>query len=119
MRLQIIPGLAFEINKASDQRTGKGQVEVFRLAHCRNGAAVNEYIAHHTAAQGRKHRNEEEADDIVAALARHSATDNSHQQHTTDIGPAVERFNERIYFNHMVIRLHRPRLRNQHTRMRR
>ena len=112
MRLQIIPGLAFKVDKAGNERTGKGQVKVLRLAHGRHGAAVDQHVAHHAAAQGRKHRDEEKADDVIAALARHSAADDSHQQHAADIGPAVERFNERIHFNHMVIRLHRPPPRN-------
>ena len=112
MRLQIIPGLALEVDKAGNKRTSEGQVKVFRLAHGRHGAAVDEHVAHHAAAQGRKHRDEEKADDVIAALARHGAADDSHQQHAADIGPAVERFNERIHFNHIVIRLHRPPPRN-------
>lgn len=98
MDLHIFPGLALEIDKACNQCAGKCQDEIFRLTHRRDCALINQHIANHAAAECGEQRDKEETDDVVAALPGDRAADYAHEQDTTDIGPAVHRLNERIYF---------------------
>ena len=51
MCLQDVPGAAFEVHETRNQSTSKSEDEILGLRHGGNGAAVDEHIANHAAAE--------------------------------------------------------------------
>ncbi len=97
--MHIIPRFALEVDEAGNNGTSKRQVEVLRLAHRGNGSAVDEHVADHAAAEGREHRDEEEAHDVIAALPRHRSANHAHEEDTNDVGPVVQRLDQWVHLD--------------------